>query len=55
MVELLSPIATTAFQTIYSYKNKKQKGAALKLINSCYSWSEKGEVIKKEYPDYYKK
>jgi len=55
MVELLSPIATTAFQTIYSHKNKKQKGEAPKLINSCYSWSEKGEVIKKEYPDYYKK
>jgi hypothetical protein len=54
MVELLFPMATTAFQTIYSYKNKNKKMDIPKLINSCHSWSDKGDVIKKEYPKYYK-
>ena len=59
LVELLFPIATTAFQTIYSYKmntkkNKKQKTyESPSLINSCYSWSEHNEVIKKYFPNFY--
>ncbi|MBF87083.1 MAG: hypothetical protein CMJ14_03675 [Pelagibacterales bacterium] len=61
LVELLFPIATTAFQTIYSYKsfNKKENVNANNddspsLINSCYSWREDGEVIKKYYRKFYK-
>ena len=52
LVELLFPIATTAFQTIYSYKLNKNKykrqinKSAPSLINSCHSWSENNEVIK---------
>ena len=59
LVELLFPIATTAFQTIYSYKINKNKykrpinKSAPSLINSCHSWSENNEVIKKYFPDYY--
>ena len=59
LVELLFPIATTAFQTIYSYKINKNKDKkpinknAPSLINSCHSWSENNEVIKKYFPDYY--
>ena len=52
MMELLFPMATTAFQTIYSLKNKTNSSP--KLINTCHSWSEKSNVIKKEYPDHYK-
>ena len=57
MVEMLFPIATTAFQTIYSYKNKniKKKYQQPKLINSCHSWRDNGEVIKKEFPEFYAK
>jgi len=59
LVELLFPIATTAFQTIYSYKiNKNQykktkTSNAPSLINSCHSWSENNEIIKKYFPEYY--
>ena len=59
LVELLFPIATTAFQTIYSYKISKNKNKKEKtyeppsLINSCYSWSESNEVIKKYFPNFY--
>ena len=57
LVELLFPIATTAFQTIYSYKmnkNKSRKNSNTpSLINSCHSWSENNEVIKKYFPDFY--
>ena len=51
-MELLFPMATTAFQTIYSLKNKTNSSP--NLINTCHSWSEKSDVIKKEYPDHYK-
>lgn len=59
LVELLFPIATTAFQTIYSYKAnknqfKKQKTSKTpSLINSCHSWSENNEVIKQYYPEFF--
>jgi len=60
LVELLFPIATTAFQTIYSYKAFKNKNTDQKtddepkLINSCHSWREDGEVIQKYFPKFYK-
>jgi len=60
LVELLFPIATTAFQTIYSYKAfKKQNKVSSNynpptLMNSCHSWSENKEIIKKYYPKFYK-
>lgn len=58
LVELLFPIATTAFQTIYSYNAFKKKKIlnddTPTLINSCHSWSENNEVIKKYYPKFYK-
>ena len=60
LVELLFPIATTAFQTIYSYKAfKKEKNKDINenppiLINTCHSWSENNEVIKDYFPKFYK-
>ncbi len=60
LVELLFPIATTAFQTIYSYKAFKKIDNDLNskdtptLINSCHSWKEDGEVIQKYYPKFYR-
>ena len=60
LVELLFPIATTAFQTIYSYKafkkqnNKPQNDEPPPLINSCHSWNENNEIIKKYFPKFYK-
>ena len=60
LVELLFPIATTAFQTIYSYKafkkdkNKDRNENPPILINTCHSWSENNEVIKNYFPKFYK-
>ena len=60
LVELLFPIATTAFQTIYSYKSLKKQSKKSNsdnpptLINSCHSWNENSEVIKKYFPKFYK-
>tara|TARA_B100000686_G_scaffold240186_1_gene248661 strand:- start:12535 stop:13086 length:552 start_codon:yes stop_codon:yes gene_type:complete len=58
LVELLFPIATTAFQTIYSYKalkkTEQKQNDEPKLINSCHSWREDGEVIQKYFPEFYK-
>lgn len=59
LVELLFPIATTAFQTIYSYKafknnNKAKKNNSPILINTCHSWGENNEVIRDYYPKFYK-
>jgi hypothetical protein len=35
-------------------QNKKQKTyESPSLINSCYSWSEHNEVIKKYFPNFY--
>jgi len=60
LVELLFPIATTAFQTIYSYKAFKKAIIKTKndspptLINTCHSWNENNEVIKNYFPKFYK-
>jgi len=57
LVELLFPIATTAFQTVYSYNSNKKidTSKAPSLINSCYSWNENNEVIKQYFPNFYVK
>ena len=60
LVELLFPIATTAFQTIYSYnafkkvESNSNKNNSPTLINSCHSWRDDGEVIQKYFPKFYR-
>ena len=57
LTELLSVMATTAFQTIFPYKNslKSQKIKDLKLSNylknSCYSFDTKGKIVTQFWPD----
>lgn len=69
LVELLGPMATVAFQTIRAYQNKlKREGTEPEeqqvireeqaksrpgMLNSCYAWSTKGEVVKRWAPDFY--
>jgi len=60
LVEMLGPVATTAFQTIYPYRNrvKSRTGEAPKaprprLVDTCHGWSSKGAVVKQLYPDRY--
>jgi hypothetical protein len=61
LVEMLGPVATTAFQTIFPYRERlrREAGAApnpsrrARLLDTCHGWSSKGEVVKKLYPDSY--
>ena len=59
LVELLGPIATTAYQTIAPLRDKRkavEEEAGKKkprLIGSCYALASDGEVVKKEWPDFY--
>lgn len=65
MVELLGPVATTAFQTVYPILAREQaanasgsKEAMLRskrpvLLNSCHIFDSRGEVVRKHWPDHY--
>ncbi len=61
LVEMLGPVATTAFQTIYPYRNRVRsrnggepaRTPRPRLIDTCHGWSSKGEVVKQIYPDRY--
>ena len=70
LVELLGPVATTAYQTIFSKKAEDYKKSALshkediledkknrpapRLLNSCYAFSENSSVVKERWPNFYK-
>ena len=57
MVELLGPVATTAFQTIYAdrvardKRNGKQEKPA--LIGSCHAYAPDSVVVAKRHPEHY--
>jgi hypothetical protein len=61
--ELLKPLATTAYQTINGARLREYRLAGKarpvpkkgppRQLNTCYAFAEDGEVVKKEYPDYY--
>jgi hypothetical protein len=59
IVEMLGPVATTAFQTIYPLKNKEQpegEGASTlppRLLNTCYTFRSDGPKVKEFWPDHY--
>jgi Protein of unknown function (DUF2889) len=57
LVELLGPIATTAFQTIYSARVELERRDGIRkrpsLIDSCHAWASGSAMIKKRYPEYY--
>ena len=58
MVELLGPIATTAFQTTYhdrlerdkKFEKEEQRPA---LLDSCHAYASDSVVVKKRYPKFY--
>jgi hypothetical protein len=57
MVELLGPIATTAFQTIYADRVARDKRAGSKetpaLIGSCHAYAPDSPVVAMRHPEYY--
>lgn len=60
LVELVKPIATTAFQTLVG-KRMGKLGAALKsgamkkppILDTCHAWASDGEIVKREFPNHY--
>ena len=65
LVELLGPMATTAFQTMVGRKSErleqfndklKKAGKAPKrppILDTCHTWSTKSEVVRDFIPDFY--
>jgi hypothetical protein len=66
LIELLSPIATTAFQTVFPYREKQRlegkisksplsdkPGRKPRLIDTCHAFASDGEVVKRYWPDFY--
>ena len=57
LVELLGPVATTAFQTIYPIKSRREKSATggkkPPIIDSCHALASDSEVVKRHWPEFY--
>ena len=61
--ELLRPIATTAFQTIYGMKIKAARDAGLsrpapnsgrpRHLNACHAYREDGDIVRETFPEFY--
>ena len=66
ITELMGPMATTAFQTIFSGRNEGKKtdekrenslpnSSKPPLLNTCHSYAEDSPVVLRHWPNYYKK
>ena len=57
LVELLGPIATTAFQTVYPARIKRDKRQPLThrpgLIDSCHAYASDGPIVMRRWPQFY--
>jgi len=66
LVELLGPVATTAFQTVFSERERRARTAereegrdrnprrgGSRLVNTCHALRADGPVVKEEWPDAY--
>jgi hypothetical protein len=65
LVELLGPVATTAYQTVFPYRERQRRAqpAAGKsagkprrkphLIDTCYAFAGDGPVVQRYWPDFY--
>jgi len=59
IVELLAPVATTAFQTIFPIKNREQPKTSApsdtppRLLNTCHAFRSDGAKVKEIWPNFY--
>ena len=61
MVDLLVPIATTAFQTIYPWKNGRERSSdgawadttRPQMLDSCHALASDGVIVKRRWPRFY--
>jgi hypothetical protein len=58
LLDLLGPIATTAFQTIsgrhFGRRDPDAPPPDARLVNSCHGWRDDGAMVQREFPDLYK-
>ena len=66
LVELLGPVATTAYQTIHSAKARQRRKAKKandnpsrpngrpRLLNSCHAFGESSPVVQEYWPEFFK-
>jgi hypothetical protein len=61
LVELMGPLATTAFQTIVPYRDRLRRESGAKrdpakkprLLDTCHALASASEVVKRLWPDFY--
>ena len=57
LVELLGPLATTAFQTIWPYRRHQKESApgseSTGFLDSCHALRRDGETVKAHWPQYH--
>jgi len=65
LVELLGPVATTAYQTIFPYRERQRSASPAarepshkpqrkpRLVDSCHAFASDGEVVKRYWPEFY--
>jgi hypothetical protein len=58
LVELMGPIATTAFQTMSGSRDRKERDPSKPrrrppMIDTCHAFASDGEVVRDGYPEFY--
>jgi len=57
LVELLRPLATTAYQTLHARREEKRKAAATverpRILDTCYALRSDGPVVAREWPEFH--
>lgn len=57
LVELLRPLATTAYQTLHARREKKRKAANTgerpRILDTCYALRSDGPVVAREWPEFH--
>ena len=57
LLELLGPLATTAFQTIYPVRAKRDKDKPVThkpgLIDTCHAYAADGQIVKRRWPQFF--
>ncbi|MBW7850359.1 MAG: DUF2889 domain-containing protein [Rhodospirillales bacterium] len=57
LVDLLGPMATTAYQTLYPIRERKASTSTSrerpKVIDTCHALAADGEVVRNQWPDFY--
>jgi hypothetical protein len=57
LIELLGPVATTAYQTVFPTREKREAADANRAkpghLDTCHALASDGEAVRKHWPDFY--